>query len=106
MSRRRTSLTPPPGAQLLADERGKALFPIAHRLMGELEAAHQEHLGQITQAQLVAQPPEYNQQDNVGRKLQVIEGGASAFVEAALAVQTAEGTIAKRGFLTQFAGLG
>jgi hypothetical protein len=54
--------------------------------MGKRQATDQEHRGPLTQAQPVAQSPEDNQQDNIGRELQVIEGSAAAFVEAALAV--------------------
>ena len=50
-------LATPLGTQAVGDERGETRFPIARRLVGELEAALQEHLGEVAQAQLVAQPP-------------------------------------------------
>ena len=40
------------GSQLICYQWGKARFQVSDRLMGELEAALQEHLGQIAQAQL------------------------------------------------------
>ncbi len=39
--------------QLVGDERGKTGLRVSHRLMGEHTAALQEHLGQITQTQLI-----------------------------------------------------
>jgi hypothetical protein len=44
--------------------------------MGEHEAALQEQLGEVAQAELVPQAPEHVQQDDVGRILQEIEGRA------------------------------
>ena len=69
-----------PSTQLIRHERGKTGFPVSNRLMGEHKAALQEHLGQITQAQLVAQPPEDNEQDDIGGVFQKVEGGARAFI--------------------------
>jgi len=43
-----------PLAQPLGEQRRQPGFPVPHRLVGEHEAPDQEHLGQITQAQLVA----------------------------------------------------
>jgi hypothetical protein len=44
--------------ELIRDKRGKTSFPVSNGLMGELKATLQEHLRQITQAQLIAKPPE------------------------------------------------
>jgi hypothetical protein len=41
--------------------------------MGELRATFKKHLSQIAQAQLIAQPPEHNEQDNISRIFQKVE---------------------------------
>ncbi len=53
--------------------------------MGEFEATLDEHLGHIAQAQLIAQSLEDDQQDDVSRNLQMIEGSTGAPVEAPFA---------------------
>src|SRR5437764_1211850 len=50
-------------------------------LMAEYDTAHGEHLGQVAQAQLVAQAPEHHERDDVGRILRPIQHRAGAFVE-------------------------
>ena len=47
-------LASPALAQTFGQQRRQLGFPSPHRLVGENEAPDQEHLGQITQAQLVA----------------------------------------------------
>ena len=49
--------------------------------MCELEAAFQKHLGQVSKAQLVAEPPPHHQEDHVGGKPEEVEGSASPIVE-------------------------
>jgi hypothetical protein len=49
------------------------------------EAALQEHLGQISQAQLIAKPPQDNEQNDISRVFQKSEGCACAFIERAAA---------------------
>ena len=44
-------------AQVLGQSRGELGFPLPHCLVGEDEAAGQEHLRQVPQAQLVPQAP-------------------------------------------------
>jgi hypothetical protein len=46
--------------------------------MREDVAADEEHLGQVAQAQLIAQPPQHHQQDDVGGKLQILRRTKSA----------------------------
>jgi hypothetical protein len=43
-------------------------FPVADRLVTEHDAAHQEHLRQVAQAEFVAQPPKHHERDNVLHK--------------------------------------
>jgi hypothetical protein len=51
--------------------------------MGEHEASLQEHLSQVPQAQFVAEAPQDDEQHDVRRVFQEIEGCAGAFVEGA-----------------------
>jgi hypothetical protein len=82
---RGAGLATPLGTQAVGDERGEPSFPIAHRLVGELEAAFEEHLGEVAQAQLVTQAPTDDEEDDVGGELEEVEDGAGPFVEGALA---------------------
>jgi hypothetical protein len=71
----RASLSSSLGAQLICHEWGKARLRVPDCLMRELEAALQEQLGQIAQAQRVPQPPQHDEQDNIGGICQGVEGG-------------------------------
>jgi len=82
--------TPSLGAQPLCQQRGEARLPLADGLVREGEAARQEHLGEVTQAELVAETPEDNEQRDVGRNLQVVERRARALIESATAETAAE----------------
>ena len=53
--------------------------------MRELEAALEKHLSQIAQAQLVPQPPQHNEQNNISGVLQKVERGSRALVKGSLA---------------------
>ena len=77
------SLAPSLGPELLGEQQGKALLPLAHGLMDEHEAKLQKYLGEMPQAQLVAEAPEHDRQDDVRRVLKKVEGCSSALVEAA-----------------------
>jgi hypothetical protein len=54
--------------------------------MGEHKPALQDHLGQITQAQLLAKPPENDEQDDIRGIVERVERGTGAFIEAASAL--------------------
>ena len=58
--------------QVLGKRRRQFGLPIAHRFMAEDEPAGQEHLGQIPQAQLVTQPPEHHECDDIARILHTV----------------------------------
>ena len=72
--------------------------------MRELESPQQEHLGQIAQAQLVAEPPDQHLEDDVGRDFQEIELRAPSLVEGTLAVAALKPNVAQRGGLGQKCG--
>ena len=63
--------------------------------MGEDEATEREHLDEIAQAERVAQAPQHDEADDVGRILQAVEHRAAALVEAAMTVPAAEAAIAQ-----------
>jgi hypothetical protein len=56
--------------------------PLAHRLVRDGEASEEEQLRDVTEAELVAEAPEDRVEDDIGRVLELIEGRASALVEA------------------------
>ena len=74
-------LAGPPLAQILGEQRRQLGFPVAHRLVSEHEAADQEHLGQVPQAQLVAQPPKDHEKHDVGWDLHPVQRRAGPLVE-------------------------
>jgi hypothetical protein len=71
--------------------------------VGEREAARQKHLSEIAQAELGAQAPHDDEENDVGRERKVGEGRARTLIELSLAGRTAKCSIAKLGTLDQFA---
>ncbi len=53
--------------------------------MGKLEAPLLKHFSHVTQAQFVPQPLQHDEEHDIGRIFQVVEGGSGALVEDALA---------------------
>ncbi len=72
-------------SQLVGDEWGKTGLRVSNGLMGELKAALQEHLRQITQTQLIPQPPEHDEQDDIGGIFEKVERRSCTLVEGSLA---------------------
>jgi hypothetical protein len=70
---------------MLCHEWGKARFPVSSGLMGEFKAALQKHFSQVTQAQLVTQSPQHDEEDNIDGVFERVEEGSSALIEGALA---------------------
>ena len=64
--------------------------------MAEHDAANQEHLGQITKVQLVAQTPKHRECDNVTRALGPVQQAAAALVELLAARAAAEPPVSAR----------
>ena len=79
------------------DQRGEAEFPRADRLVGDLEPALEPHLGDVAEAELVAEPPEHREEHDVRRVLEIVEGRAGPFIEAPPAGPAAEPLVAERG---------
>jgi hypothetical protein len=63
--------------------------------VGEFETPLQKHLCQVSQAQLVSQPPENDQQNDIGWELQMVEDSASPLVEDALTTSAMKDLITK-----------
>jgi hypothetical protein len=63
----------PPLPESFGQQGGQFGFPVAHRFVGEDEATDQEHLGQVTQAQLVAEPKEHHEKDDISGELNMVE---------------------------------
>src|ERR1700710_1178511 len=70
--------------------------------MAEHDAADQEHVRQIAQAEFVAQPPEHNERDDVRRVLRPVQQALTALVELLAAVAAAKSAVALRGPLAPF----
>ena len=74
--------------------------------MGQLESPQQEHLIQISQAQLMEQPAEDDLEDDIGREFEVVERSAGSFIELPSAVATPEDGVAEIGRAVQVRMLG
>jgi hypothetical protein len=92
----------PFGPQLLCNEWSKATFPLPNCLIGERQSSLEKHLGEISQAQLVPEPPQNNQEDHIGGIFQEVAWRSCALVEEALASEASEHAIAERGLLDLF----
>ena len=79
------SLSTPFGPQWLCNERGKPPFPLPNCLLRQHQTSLQKHFCQISQTQLVSEPPHNDQEDDIRRILQRIERRSSPFVERLLA---------------------
>ena len=75
--------TPPLRTEPLGEQRCEGRFPRADRLVCHLVAALEEHLGDVAEAQLVAQPPEHREHHDVGREPDLVEARAGSLVEPA-----------------------
>jgi hypothetical protein len=62
--------------------------------MGEYNAPLKEHFGQILQAELVSEAPQYHEADDIRGILEMVERRACALVKATVAAATAETTVA------------
>ena len=65
----------------IREQRGEADLPGADRLVADLEAALEEQLGDVPEAELIAETPEHGEQHDVGRVLEIVERGAGPLVE-------------------------
>jgi hypothetical protein len=70
-----------PGAELFSDKGSEACFPLPNSLVGKVESPFDEHLGQVSEAALVSEPPQDNEEHNIGWEFQEVEWCASSLVE-------------------------
>ena len=68
-----SSLAATSGTQILTDHRCKSKLPGPHGLVADFESTLQEKLCHIAETELISQPPENREQDDVSRELEVIE---------------------------------
>src|SRR5258708_10872132 len=83
------------GPQLFCHEWGKPRFPLTNCLVGELPATFQKQFCQISQAQLLSEPPQDDQKDDIRRIFQEIEWRSCAFVEEVPARCATESSISE-----------
>ncbi len=74
--------------------------------MGELEPSQQEEFGNISKAQLVAQPAQQDLEHSIGGHLDKVEGCASPFVEGAMTIPAAKHGITQLRRALQASGMG
>jgi hypothetical protein len=71
---------------------------------GRKAIAVQDHLGEVAQAQLVAQAPQHNKEGYGGRRPEIVDRRAGPLAEGTLTGGAAEHAIAERGLLRESAG--
>ena len=71
-------MTAAPGTQSFAQKRGKPELPGPYRLVRDLIAPLKEQFGDVAEPELVAQPPEDRQQDDIGGELELVVWRAGA----------------------------
>jgi hypothetical protein len=70
--------------------------------MGEGLPALQEHFSSITKTQFVAEPPKDDEEDDIRRVFEIIEGSVGAFIKNVFASRAAEYPVSEDGFLASF----
>ena len=75
----------------------RCFLPCPDGFVADLEPALQQELTDVAKAELIAQAPENGHQDDVGGELEIVEGEASALIEAAVTGPTGIGLVTQRG---------
>lgn len=75
---------------------GLAAVAAPEGVAGELEASLEEHLGQISQAEFVPEPPPNHEEDDVGGELKEVERRAGPVVEPSRAGAAPMARVAQR----------
>src|SRR6266567_6179253 len=73
-------------SQLLCHQWSKPLFPCSNCLIREFPSSFEKHLGKISQTQLVSEPPQDNQEDDIGGIFQEVERRSRPLIEGLLAI--------------------
>ena len=76
-------------------QRCEPRLPVANGLVSHLIAALQQQLRDISEAELVAQPPQHGEQHDVGREVELVEAGSGPLVEPPPAGAAAEPAVAE-----------
>ena len=87
---------PAPGAQLIREQRSEAELPLTDGLVRDFEPALEQQLGNIAEAELVAQTPQHGEQHDVGGVLEIVERGAGPLVEDSAAGAARGRAVAER----------
>jgi hypothetical protein len=73
------------GPQLLCKKWSKPRFPLPNRLMREHPSSLKEYLGEVSQTQLVPEPPQDNQENHIGGVFQKMKRCSCPLIEGLLA---------------------
>jgi hypothetical protein len=82
---------------ILADQRCKTKLPCQNRFVADFETSMQKKFSNISKSEFVSQTPENSEQDNVCRKLEIIERCNGAFIETPITIPAVESSITQRG---------
>src|SRR5271166_5321092 len=94
-----------PSPEVINQRWGELRLPVADRFVTEFDPPDQEHLGQIAQAELVAEASEYHERDDIGRIPGPVENSAAAFIELLATGTAAEPPVAPSRTLRPFRNL-
>ena len=83
------------GAEPFPQQRCEPRFPATNGLVRDLVATLEQQLRDISEAELVAQPPQHGEQHDVGRIVELVEAGAGPLVEPPPAGAAAEPAVAE-----------
>jgi hypothetical protein len=72
------------GPQLLCNEWSKPHFPLPNCLIGEHPSSLEKHLGEVSQTQLVPEPPQDDQENHIGGVFQKVERCSCPLIEGVL----------------------
>src|SRR5688500_12316768 len=81
-------------AQGIGEQRRQPGFPVADRFMAEHQAAQQQDLRQVPQAEFHPKPPQYDQKNYIGWQLKPVQHRAGPLIEASPAAPASEAPIA------------
>jgi site-specific DNA recombinase len=88
------TLTMPPTAEFVGQQRRELGLPLADGFVAEDNATLEEHLAQVAQGQAVAQAPQHHERDDIRGVLGPVQQAGTALVELLATVPAAEPTIA------------
>jgi hypothetical protein len=90
---RSTGFTSTFRTKIFADQWCEPILPYSYRFVANFETTLQKQLCHIAEAEFVPQTPEDSQQDDIGRKLKIVEWCTRSFIETPIAVAAEECSI-------------